>query len=124
MLEPHGLDRLGNAQRLILVEADRHPGGHSAVATGACANMSQDHEGGGTLTPALSNVGAVRFFADRMQALRSHQPLEMPVLAVSGRPHLEPGRLSAVGPGVLGDALLEQRLELLALLAKGGVLRR
>jgi len=41
-------------------------GGDRAEAAAAGAGVAEHHEGGGLVVPALTDVGALRRFADRM----------------------------------------------------------
>ena len=56
---------------------------HGAEPAGAGADVAEDHERGGAVVPALADVRAVRLFADRVEALLAHQPLQP---HVAGRP--------------------------------------
>ncbi len=62
----HGLrDVLG----FVRIEPARQAGLHVAERTGARAGVAHDHEGGVRLVPALADIGAAGFLADRVQAV-------------------------------------------------------
>jgi hypothetical protein len=69
-----------------------------AVGAVSGADVAEDHEGRGAVLPALADIRAVRFFADRMEVQIAHQVLQADVVLSTRRLHFEPGRLS-VGKG-------------------------
>ena len=65
-----------------------------AVGAVPRADVAEDHEGRGAVLPALADVRAVRFLADRVEVELAHQLLEPEVLRPAGSANLEPARLS------------------------------
>jgi hypothetical protein len=75
MLETHHLDRFGDSFRLFQIQLQRFPLVHCAVATSPGADISQNHEGGHAMIPALPHIGTLGFFANRIQLQPSQKPL-------------------------------------------------
>ena len=90
--QPHLRRGLGEAQRLERVGRCVRPAGMDvAVAAGSRARVAEDLEGGRAATPALRDVRAARFLADRVQALSVDQLPHLEVARVAARrPHLHP----------------------------------
>ena len=84
VLQRHLFHGLGDPARLVLVEFGRHPVGNATVLARPCAYVTKDHEGGGTSFPAFADVRAAGLFANRMQALRPHHPLEVKIIRAAG----------------------------------------
>ena len=76
MTQPHQLHRLAHPARLVRIQGGRSAGGHRTEATGAGAYLSQDHQSGGAVLPALVNVGAAGFLAHRVQPPSVYQHLK------------------------------------------------
>src|ERR1019366_9404827 len=57
------------------------------------ADVTEDHEGGRAVLPALADVGAMRFLADRVQVEFAHEVLQVNVVTPAGSLHLEPAGL-------------------------------
>jgi hypothetical protein len=93
VLQPHRRRRLRDALRLRGIELRRPAMGHGAVGAVPSTDVAQDHEGRGAVLPALADVRAVRFLADRVEVEVAHELLEAQVVRASGRLHLEPGGL-------------------------------
>ena len=60
----------------------------------SCADVAKDHERGRAVLPALTNVRAMRFLADRVQVEVAHELAEPEVVRPARRLHLEPAGLS------------------------------
>ena len=97
VLQAEGPDRVGDPGRLVEIERRRLAVRHRAVAAGARADVAEDHERGGAVMPALADVRAAGFLADRVQAEAAHQRLQLEVPGRTGRAHLQPGRLRGAG---------------------------
>ena len=63
---------------------------HVAIPARPGARVAENHEGCGAMVPALADVGAVGFLADRVEAERAHQPLEPVVVLRPRRADLQP----------------------------------
>ena len=85
--EPHAsgcrgdLPRLERIERITVLARQ-----HRAVAAGTGAGVSHDLEGRGAAPEALADVRAARLLADRVQAVRAQDALELGV-ARAGRRH-------------------------------------
>jgi hypothetical protein len=70
VLEPHELDRTCNVLGLLGIEPPAWIARvHRAEAAGPRAHGSHEHDGGSARVPAFADVGALRLFADRAQAV-------------------------------------------------------
>ena len=67
VVEVHALYGPGEALGFGHVEALGSAGGDGAVAAGAGADVSENHEGGAAAFPAVADVGAAGLFADGVQ---------------------------------------------------------
>ena len=65
VIEAHLPDGFGDARRLVGIERHRHAGRDVAEGAGAGADLAHDHEGGVLLVPALADIRAAGFLADR-----------------------------------------------------------
>ena len=91
--QAHALDRLGHAQRLVLVgRADGLARGYGAEAAGARTDIAQDHEGGGAMLPAFAHVRATRTFAHGVQVERAHDALQVLIVFAAEEFYAEPFR--------------------------------
>ena len=95
------LDRLVSVGRLGRAVRD------VAVAARPRAGVAENHERRRAVVPALADVRAVGFLADRVQAERAHQPLEAVIVLRARRADLQP-----LGLGL--PRLAARRLALLA----------
>src|SRR5690242_289132 len=101
MAQAHLAHRLRDPQRLERVVPGRLAGLHVAEPTAAGAGVAEDHEGGRAALPAVADVGAGGFAADRVQVLLADQLVELAVAVAARELDLEPGRLAlAEGPHV------------------------
>src|SRR4029078_3299425 len=66
--------------------------GDGAESAGACADVAQDHERGGAPVPAIEDVWAASFLADRVQVAAAHDLLEVLEVLALGNTHSDPGR--------------------------------
>src|SRR5687768_18041044 len=82
--------RLGN------IVLRRAPMSHGAIRAVPGADVTEDHEGGGSVLTTIADVRSVRFLANGVQVELPHQVLEPHVVGTTGRLDLEPRRL-AVG---------------------------
>src|SRR5207253_4257768 len=71
----------------------RPPGRDRAEAAAARARVAEQHHGGGSLAPALADVGTARLLADRVQVELPERVLEPGVALTAGRADLQPRRL-------------------------------
>jgi len=65
---------------------------HRAIGARARADLTENHERGRAVMPALADVGAVRFLAHGVEAEIAHEAFEARVVRRSRRTHLEPVR--------------------------------
>ena len=65
-----------------------------AEGAGAGAGVAHDHHGGVTLRPALADVRAGGFLADRDEAVGAHQGAGLVIDRMGGRLHPDPGGLA------------------------------
>src|SRR4029077_13666505 len=78
-------DGLGNTARLTPINSSRLTLGHRANTAATSADVTQQHERGGAVIPALADVGTLCRFTDGVQSQASGQLLEiMEVLAGRG----------------------------------------
>src|ERR1022692_654758 len=107
MTQPHRPDRLPHPARLIPVDvAAALAALHRAEGTGAGADVAEDHEGRGPMAPAFGDVRAPSLFADGIEVLASHDPLDLRVPVPRWELDREP-----LGPPIdtLGEEPLMQR---------------
>ena len=90
VLQSHAIDRFGHARRLGGVELRRTAVRDGAVGARARADVAKDHEGGGSVMPALADVGAACVLADRVQLQVLHDALEPEVVLRPGSADLQP----------------------------------
>src|ERR1051326_2604419 len=90
MTKSHLLHRFGNPFWLFPIQAHGPPCFDRAEATAACADAPEDHEGGGFMAPALSNIWAACLFADGVEFFAAHEVSEVVVVFSFGRAHFEP----------------------------------
>ena len=88
--QTHRLHTLGNAAGFVAVEFCRLTGVDLAEVAASGALFATDQEGGLTVFPALVDVGASRFFADRVQPFAFHESLELRILGAHRRACLDP----------------------------------
>src|SRR3954454_9551160 len=92
--QPHAGDAPGDARGLERVVPRRLTGLDVAEAAAARARVAEDHERGRAALPALADVRARRFLADRVQVLGADQVGQLAVARAAGRRDLEPRRLA------------------------------
>ena len=105
VLQAHGLHGGGDAARLVGVEVGRLAGVDLAEVAAPRALVAADEERRLAVFPALEDVGAAGFLADRVQALALHQALELGVLGTHRRARADP--LGLALDGGLGVARLD-----------------
>src|SRR5262245_19326060 len=88
-------DGVGDPARFCRVDRRWPAMRHRAVRAGARADVAEDHEGRGAVVPALADVRALRFFADRVEIQLAHQALEPQVARRAGGAHLQPVRFGS-----------------------------
>ena len=98
-LEAERGDGFGDTARLVEVDGVGASFGHGAESAAAGAEIAQHHEGGGPVTPALADVGAVSGLADGVQIQVAGQLLEIVVVIANRSAGLQPVGL---GDGALG----------------------
>ncbi len=91
--EIHFANRVSHARRLADVVGRRPPVGHGAVGAVSRADVAEDHERRRAVLPALADVWAMRFLADRVEVEVAHQLLELEISWPAGCADLEPRRL-------------------------------
>ncbi len=98
VLQPELGHRAGDVLRLVAVERAGQARLDVAEGAGAGAGIAQDHQVRGVaLGPALADIRARRFFADRMEPVLAHDRLGFGVLRARRRPHTDPLRLALDG---------------------------
>jgi hypothetical protein len=70
-------DGFGDALRFVQVNGAGAAFGNGAETASACADVAEQHEGRGLVVPALADVGALRGFADGVQAEAPGKFLEL-----------------------------------------------
>ena len=80
MAQVHLFNGVGQSRRFIPVHTKRCAGLHVAEPTGAGTDLSQDHEGSGTSSPAFCHVGAFTAHTDGVQFLPGDDLLHIEVL--------------------------------------------
>ncbi len=90
MVKSHPLDRFRQPHRLQRVEGLGRPMRDRAVRTIAGTDITQDHEGGGLVIPAFTDIGATRLFAHGVQSQLAHRSLDVRIIGAAGRLNLEP----------------------------------
>src|SRR4051794_19134124 len=88
--QAHRAHGLRNAPRLVAVEWFGLAGVDLAEVTSSGARVAADEEGRLAVLPALEDVRAAGFFADRVQALTGDQTLQRGVLRPGAQPRLDP----------------------------------
>ena len=94
MLQAEPGHGVGDPRGLAGVQRERLAGAYVAERAGAGAGVAHDHHGGVALRPALADVGAGGFLADRVQAVFAHQGAGLVVDRMGGRLHPDPGGLA------------------------------
>jgi hypothetical protein len=103
VVELHGVDGVGELIGLLRIKGEGRAMRHVAVGARARADVAHDHERRRAVVPALADVGAVRFLADRMQTEVAHQALDAHVALRAGRANLQPVGLLRPGRRCLAD---------------------
>ena len=93
VIEIEGADRAGDALGLRAIRRGGPSVRDRAVRAGARADVAENHEGRRAVIPALADVRALRFLADRVQLEAAHQPLQPQIARRSRRADLQPLRL-------------------------------
>ena len=89
----HAGDGFGDALGFVFSRgAERLAAGDRAEPAGAGADVTENHEGGGAVFPALSHVGAARAFADGVEIERAHGALQFLIFRSAEEAHTQPGR--------------------------------
>ena len=88
MLEAELCRCFGDPSGLGAIERARQAGFDVAERAGARANIAHQHEGRVLLVPALADIGAPRFLADGVQAVRAHDRARLDV--ASGNRRFDP----------------------------------
>src|SRR6185503_12478310 len=107
VLELHLADRLSDSGWLLDIVFRWPAVRDGAVRAVPRADVTQDHERGSAVLPALADVGAAGFLAHGVEVELAHQVLQPEVVRAPGRLHLEPAgfplrqRLYAVATGYL-----------------------
>ena len=69
MPQVHFSNGLGHSGRFSKVKLGRSAGLNRAEGAGACADVPQDHHGGGAPRPALTQIGTMSTLAYRVQVV-------------------------------------------------------
>src|ERR1051325_3003574 len=101
MPQRHPLDRVRDAGGLGHVELVRLAVRDRAVGARARADVTEDHEGGRAVMPALADVGTARLLADRVELQLLHHALEAQVVLGPRRAYFQPRRLRLAWPNPL-----------------------
>ena len=92
MLQVHRLDGLCHALGFTPIHQLRLAVFDVAEHATARAHVAQHQEGGRAGAPALAQVRAHGFFADRVQFFRAHQRVQLFIRLARWRAHLDPLR--------------------------------
>ena len=88
----------GHALGLVPVQPLVRPARlHRAEPAAACADIAQDHEGGGPLLPAFPDIRALGALADGVKPVVPDQALQFPEIRPLLQAHLEPRGLGDLG---------------------------
>jgi hypothetical protein len=85
--------RIRNPERLVRLQTERLAGAHIAEAARPGTGVAHDHHGGVPLRPALADIGASGFLADRYQAVVSNKRLGLMINWMGRRLDPDPRRL-------------------------------
>ena len=113
VVETHQRHRLGHVGRLVGVQpAARIAGVDGAKPAGAGADAAHEHDGGDAGVPALADVGAVGFLADRGQRVLANKTPHLAVAPSRADAHAQPRRLwPALRLGLAGPRIEIDRLD-------------
>src|ERR1035437_6122332 len=109
--DPERFHGLGHVPRLLRVERPPGPLGDRAEAAVPRADVAHEHEGGGLVdAPALEEIRAARFLADRIEMLVRHErrnAARQPVVVHAHLQPLRPGRdsIERAGGGAHASSL-------------------
>lgn len=87
----------GNTSRFVFIHGLGATRCDITETTRACANVAEDHDGERFVVPALSNVGAARALAHRVELEVSHSFFEAGKLGSAGHLHTQPRRMFTTG---------------------------
>ena len=90
ILQAHLLDRYGQSERLVQINTDRPARFDIAVRASSRADISENHEGGCSPIPALTDIRAGGFFADSVQPCILKTRLETNEIIATWHRYLEP----------------------------------
>src|SRR6266496_1087170 len=93
VLEPELAHGEAHALRLLAILPHGLAVRHRAIAAVPRAGITQDHEGGRRVFPALADIRTVRFLAHGVKVPLPHETLETDVVWAAGCAHFEPCRL-------------------------------
>ena len=94
MLEIHLRDRIRDPGRFTKIEFSRAARGDGAEVARPRADVAQNHHGCSAARPALSEVGALRALADRVQFVFVHQPTRGGIAGTARQFGPKPGRFA------------------------------
>ena len=96
MFEVHGTHGMGDAFWFGSVHWERPSCFHITKGAAAGAGVAHDEEGGGASPPTFTDVGTAGSFANGVQSLTTHEPLEemVVVVGVVNLANFDPGRPS------------------------------
>src|SRR5260221_2495502 len=81
---------MSDACRFGLVDGARTAMRDGAIRARSRADITQNHERGSAMVPALADIRALRLLAHRVQLQVAHQPFEAQIARRSRSTHLEP----------------------------------
>src|SRR5438552_368039 len=90
--QPHHFGGARHSLGLVPVNRQGAALGYRAEGATPGAQIPQNHESGGTVFPALADIGATGAFADRVQTMPPHRSLELMIVLAAGQAHLQPVR--------------------------------
>ncbi len=90
MFQSQILYRQADVARLLRVQEVGFALVYGAEPATARADISEDKESSGTVTPALADVRTARLFANGVKAMVSQNPFEAEVAGTTGGPDFDP----------------------------------
>ena len=93
MAQTEQLHGLCHPFRFIKIVARGTSGLYGTKRAAPGTNVAQDHESGGVLLPAFTNIGTVGTFAHCVQLMSSHQPFQLMIILAAGKTDFEPSRV-------------------------------
>src|SRR5262249_37222846 len=102
MAQTQSRHRPRDAFRLVGVHCQRTAVGHGAETAVAGTGVTEEHEGGGLVPPALAEIRAARFLAHGVQTELLHHRASLEESGPRGHADLEPRRMAGNRRRALG----------------------